>query len=147
MKTKPHKIDRQFCSTKKFGMKTTFLTLIFAFTLVLLNLSSLGQTSNDKTLTKKQLKKLLDTSIVEGYYMQENLIILNPSRKDNPYIFSIQKILVNDIEIKDLITSTGILVSLKELGLFDMQKITIKIIYYSDIPYKIINPEVIKGRE
>ena len=131
----------------KFAMKTTILTLILAVTLVLLGLSSLGQTSNDKTYTKKQLKKLLDTSIVEGNYMEDNLKILNPTRKDNPYIFSIQKILVNDIEIKDLITSSGILVSLKELGLLYMQKITIKIIYYSDVPYKIINPEVIKGRE
>ena len=127
-------------------MKTTFLTLIFAVILLLLDQSSLGQTGNGKTFTKKQLK-LLDTSIVEGYYMEDNLKILNFTRKDNPTIFSIQKIFVNDIEIKDLITSSGILVSLKELGLLYMQKITIKIIYYSDVSYKIINPEVIKGRE
>ena len=126
-------------------MKTTFLTLIFAVILLLLDQSSLGQTGNGKTFTKKQLK-LLDTSIVEGYYMEENLKILNPVKKDN-LGFSIQKILVNDVEIKDVITSSGILVSLKELGLLYMQKITIKIIYYSDAPYKIFNPEVIKGRE
>ena len=91
-------------------------------------------------LLSNTLYAQLDTIKISGLYYNTNLYIYNPSVGSN---YSIRKLMVNNKPITDSLATNGIEVDLSIYNMEEETPINISVIYQSEFPPVVVNPEAL----
>lgn len=87
-------------------------------------------------------KPQISVETIVAVYREKNLWIQNPAL-DNSVGFTIQQIWINGKKVSDYLSSSGIEIDLKRIGLVPGERFELQIKYCSDKPFKVLNPEVL----
>jgi len=91
-------------------------------------------------LLSQSLFAQVDTMTISGMFYNTNLYIYNPTI-DNT--FSIKKLIVNRDTVENELSTNGIEIDLNSYEMFEEDPVNIVIIYNSDFPPVIVNPEAL----